>query len=315
MVMMSKVLFKGIIPALISPIDENGDIKEDTARKLIDWQLNAGVDGFYVCGATGEGIVMKPSARKRLVEIAVETTKGRGVVISHVGAADLATAANLAVHAAKVGANAVASVPPFFYNYALPEIKNYYAAIACASGLPTLIYASPLAGTTFTRDMIESIMEIDGVSGLKWTNPDYYEMSRIKQINGGDINVLNGPDQTLLCGLCMGADGGIGGTYNVVPKCYVELYKYFLAGNLKAACAKQLEINKIIDLLLEFDFIAGVKEALSYIGFDIGYCIPPLKKFTEAERKAFRNRLDDMEYKLNYIDGEPGTVIVHKDKN
>jgi len=299
--MMGKVLFKGVIPALISPLDENGDVKEKTARKLIDWQLNAGVDGFYVCGATGEGVVMKPASRKRLVEIAVEVTKGRGVVISHVGAVDLATAADLAAHAAEAGADAIASVPPFFYGYALPEIKNYYTAIAGASGLPTLVYASPLAGTVFTRDMIASIMEIDGVVGLKWTNPDYYGMSRMKQINGGDINVLNGPDETLLCGLCMGADGGIGGTYNIMPKCFVAIYKHFLAGDLGAARAEQAKANKIIDILLESNVLAGVKDALAYIGFDMGYCVPPLKKFTDAEQAAFRKRLDAVHYKEEYI--------------
>ena len=298
---MGKVLFKGVIPALISPLDGNGDVKEETARNLIDWQLNAGVDGFYVCGATGEGVVMKPSSRKRLAEIAVEVTKGRGAVISHVGAVDLKTAADLAAHAAKVGAGAIASVPPFFYGYALPEIKDYYTAIAEASGLPTFVYASPLAGTLFTRDMIASIMEIDGVVGLKWTNPDYYGMSRIKQLNGGDINVFNGPDETLLCGLCMGADGGIGGTYNVMPKRFVALYKHFLAGDLNAARAEQAKVNKVIDLLLEFNVMAGVKEALEYVGFDTGHCVPPLKKFTDAERKIFRERLDAVNYKEEYI--------------
>ena len=298
---MSNVLFKGVIPALISPLDERGDVKEETARKLIDWQLNAGVDGFYVCGATGEGIVMKPSSRKRLVEIAVDVTKNRGAVISHVGAVDLATATELAAHAAEAGADAVASVPPFFYGYTLPEIKNYYAAIANASGLPTLIYASPLAGTVFTRGIIESIMEINGIVGLKWTNPNYYEMSRIKQINNGDINVINGPDETLLCGLCMGADGGIGGTYNMMPKCFVALYKHFLAGDLDSARAEQLKVNKIIDLLLEVNVIAGVKEALSYAGYDMGHCVPPMKQFTGAEREAFRKRLDGLNYKNDYI--------------
>ena len=297
---MGNVLFKGVIPALISPLDENGDVKEETARRLIDWQLSAGVDGFYVCGATGEGVVMKPASRKRLVEIAIEMTKNRGFVISHVGAVDLATATELAVHAAKAGADAIASVPPFFYGYTLPEVKNYYAAIASVE-LPTLIYASPLAGTVFTRGIIESIMEIKGIVGLKWTNPNYYEMGRIKQINGGDINVINGPDETLLCGLCMGADGGIGGTYNMMPKRFVALNKHFLAGDLNAARAEQLKVNKIIELLLEVNVIAGVKEALSYIGYDMGHCVPPIKQFTGAEREAFRERLDALNYKNDYI--------------
>ncbi|MDR2687437.1 MAG: dihydrodipicolinate synthase family protein, partial [Oscillospiraceae bacterium] len=220
---MGRVLFTGVLSALVSPLREDGNINEETTRKLLRWQLDAGLAGFYVCGATGEGVVMRPAARKRLTEIAVEEAKGRGAVIAHVGAVDMATAMDLAAHAAQAGADAISSVPPFFYPYGLPEIARYYTALAEASGLPTLIYASPMAGTVFTRDMVAALLEIPGIVGLKWTSPDYYAMSRIKQLAGGDINVINGPDETLLCGLCMGADGGIGSTYNVMPGTYAEL--------------------------------------------------------------------------------------------
>ncbi|MCL2299615.1 MAG: dihydrodipicolinate synthase family protein [Firmicutes bacterium] len=288
---MSNVLFTGVMSALVSPLREDGSINEQSARALMRWQLDAGLAGFYVCGASGEGVVMRPEARKRLTELAVEEAAGRGAVIAHVGAVDMRTAVELAEHAASAGANAVASVPPFFYPYALPEIAAYYRALAGASGLPTLVYATPMAGTAFTRDMVAALMEIEGVVGLKWTNPDYYAMGRIKQIAGGDINVLNGPDETLLCGLCMGADGGIGSTYNVMPSLYARLYGHFKAGRLEEARAAQLQANRIIEVLLEYGVLPGIKEMLSLLGFDMGYCTPPLKRFSGDERAAFFDRL------------------------
>ena len=297
---MGKVLFTGVMSALASPLREDGGINEKTARDLMRWQLDAGLTGFYVCGATGEGVVKRPEARKRLTEIAVEEAAGRGVVIAHVGAVDMATAVELAAHAAAAGADAISSVPPFFYPYALPEIAQYYTALAEASALPVLVYASPMAGTLFTRDMVAALMEIEGVTGLKWTNPDYYAMSRIKQIAGGGINVINGPDETLLCGLCMGADGGIGSTYNVMPGLYADLYRHFQAGRLEEARAAQAKANRVIEVLLEFGVLPGVKEMLSVQGFAMGHCTPPLKRFSGAERAAFLERLRAVGWPENY---------------
>jgi len=264
-------------------------------------QLGAGLKGFYICGGTGEGIVMKPAARKMLTEIAVEEAKGRGVVISHVGAADLATSVELAAHAAAAGCDAISSVPPFFYQYGLGEISEYYKAIAGASGLPTLIYATPLAGTVFSRDMIAALIEIPGVIGLKWTSPDYYSMSRIKQLNGGDINVINGPDETLLCGLIMGADGGIGANYNIMPKVFSGIYDAFCSGDYNKARSLQAKANRVIDIMLQFGVLTGVKEALNLLGIDYGYCVPPIKRFSDDERKAFLSGLQAAGYPEEYV--------------
>jgi len=302
---MSKVLFTEVMSALATPLCEDGSINAETARKLMRWQLDAGLAGFYVCGATGEGVVMRPAARKRLTEIAVEEAKSRGAVIAHVGAVDMATAVDLAARAAAAGVDAISSVPPFFYSYGLPEIAQYYTALTEASGLPTLIYASPMAGTVFSRDMVAALMEIRGIIGLKWTNPDYYAMSRIKQLGDGDINVINGPDETLLCGLCMGADGGIGSTYNVMPETFAALYRHFKAGRLEEARAAQAKVNKVIGVLLEFGLLPGIKEMLSLLGFDMGYCTMPMQRFSDDKRRTFFGRLKALGYPEEYVTALP----------
>jgi N-acetylneuraminate lyase len=296
---MGKVLFTGVMSALASPLRKDGGVNEEAASKLMRWQLDAGLAGFYVCGATGEGVVMRPEARKRLTEIAVEEAKGRGAVIAHVGAVDMVTAIDLAAHAADAGVDAISSVPPFFYSYGLPDIAQYYAALTEASGLPTLIYASPMAGTVFSRDMVAALMKIPGIIGLKWTNPDYYAMSRIKQL--GDINVINGPDETLLCGLCMGADGGIGSTYNVMPEVFSALYRHFKAGRLEEARAAQAKANRVIDVLLEFGLLPGIKEMLALLGFDMGYCTMPMQRFSDDKKSAFFGRLKTLGWPEEYV--------------
>lgn len=298
---MRNVKFKGIMPAIISPLNEDGSVKEKVLRKLIDWQLAAGCKGFYVCGATGEGTVMKPESRKAMAEIAVDQAKGRGCVICHIGAIDLRTAQDLAKHASGIGVDAISSVPPFFYGYTEREIIQYYQALSDSSDVPMLMYASPLAGVAIKTEMVGKMMGIRNMIGLKWTSYDYYEMRKIKELNGGNVNVINGPDETLLCGLVMGADGGIGATYNPMPKLFVKIYDSFMSGNIAAAQEAQFKANKVIGVLIKHGVINGVKDMLDMLGFEVGYSTYPLKRFTAQEQKAFRAELKALKFQEEYL--------------
>lgn len=298
---MNNVKFTGIMPALISPVNEDGSIRKDSLRRIIRWHLDAGCDGFYLCGGTGEGTVMQVKDRMNLAEIAAEEVNGKAKLICHVGAIDLKSAAELAAHAGKLKLDAISSVPPFFYGYGEKEINQYYTALAKAAGIPLLMYASPLAGTKITCDMVDRLMSIEGMIGLKWTSYDYFEMHRIKELKDGNINVINGPDETLICGLSMGADAGIGATYNVMPKLFVNIYRYFKEGNIKAAQEEQFKANHLIDILIKFGVINGVKDILDMLGYDCGYCTYPMKRFTADEQAAFRAELARISFEQEYL--------------
>lgn len=298
---MSNIKFKGIMPAIVSPLNEDGTVREKVLRKLINWQLEAGCTGFYICGATGEGTVMKPESRKAMAEITIGEVKGRGCVIDHIGAIDLRTAIDLARHASDMGVDAISSVPPFFYGYGEKEIIQYYQALSDSSDVPLLMYASPLAGMNITVEMVRKMLGIRNMIGLKWTSYNYYDMRRIKELNDGDINVINGPDETLLCGLTMGADGGIGATYNVMPKAFVKIFSSFISGNIKEAQEAQFKVNKVIQLLLKYGVLNGVKDMLEMKGFDAGYCTYPLKRFEASEQEAFRTELKALKFEEEYL--------------
>lgn len=304
--MENNVLVKGIKTALVSCVDEEGKVYEDSMRKLMDWNFKAGMNGFYICGGTGEGPVLQKETRKAIAEIATDFAKDKDcMIIDHIGAIDLTTAKELARHAADCGCDAISSVPPFFFHYDEQGICDYYKAIADASGLPVLMYASPLAGTAITPAMIDRFMtEIPNLIGLKWTNPDYYTMSHIKQLRGGNINVINGPDETLLCGLTMGADGGIGGTYNCMPNLFRKIYDYFQAGELGKAREVQFKANKMIDLLLSFNggCLAAVKATLNELGYETGYQVYPQKRLNDEEMARLRKELKELHYEEEYLD-------------
>ncbi len=299
--MNDNVKFTGVMSALVSCIDDNGHVFENDMRRLMDWQLDGGMAGFYVCGGTGEGPILQPDTRKEILEIAKDQIGDRGKIIAHVGAIDLKTAAELARHASDIGVDAISSVPPFFFDYGEREIKQYYEALADASGLPIIMYATPMAGVNFTVDMVDRLMDVPGMIGLKWTNYNYYTMHNIKQLRGGNINVINGPDECLLCGLSMGADGGIGSTYNVMPKVFRKIYDSFKAGDIAAAQEAQFKADKLIDLIIECDVVCSVKDILCMLGFNCGEQVYPQHRFTDDERAYFRSKLKELRYEEEYI--------------
>ena len=297
----SNVKFTGVMSALVSCIDENERVKEDSMRRLMRWHLKDGLNGFYLTGGTGEGPVLQKETRKRIVEIAHDEAGGKCHLIAHVGAIDLRTATELARHASDNGMDAISSVPPFFFGYGESQIRDYYKALSDASGLPVLMYASPLAGVNITWDMVDRLMDIPGMIGLKWTSYDYFTMHRIKSLRGGNINVINGPDECLLCGLSMGADGGIGATYNVMPKLFSKIYTSFRAGDIAAAQQAQFQANRLIEVLLKFGVVCGIKDILDMLGYDVGFQVYPQKRFTDEERQAFRDALKKIRYEEEYL--------------
>lgn len=298
---MANVKFRGIMPALVTPLNEDGTVREHAVKPLVDHLLASGCSGFYICGATGEGPVLQPEARMRMAELTVEAVNGRGAVIDHIGAVDLITSKKLAAHAAKTGVDAVSSVPPFFYPYGNDQIYDYYSALSDAAGIPMLMYASPLSGVPVGKDMVARLMTIPNMIGLKWTNPNYYEMHRICELCGGDINVINGPDETLVCGLTMGAQGGIGSTYNVMPKVIVSIYDAFLRGDWEAARQAQYKANRLIELLIATHVMSGCKLILNDLGFDVGECTYPMKRFTENEKDYLRRELKALRFEEEYL--------------
>lgn len=290
---MNRILFTGIMPALLSPVNEDGSIREATLRRLVRDLSQTGITGFYLCGATGEGIAMAPERRMELVEIVKDEAPEGMKLINHIGAADLATVRRLARHSRQIGLDGISSVPPFFFNYDERGVIDYYRAMSEESeGLPLLIYASPLSGTPLPVETVEKMLSIPGFVGMKYTNPNYYLMTRYKKLDGGNINIINGPDETCMLGLLMGADAAIGSTYNVMPRLFVRLYEAVKAGRLEEAKPLQMKADDLIELMLSYDVISCCKLMLEKRGYDIGETNAPMKRLTAAQKEEFLAAVD-----------------------
>ncbi len=299
---MNRIQFTGIMPALVTPVNEDGSIKKDVAEKLVKGLCETGITGLYILGGTGEGVTIERETRMEFAEL-VKNCAPKGIkIINHIAATDLSTVRMLAKHSREIGVDGLASVPPFFYQYDEAGIIEYYRNMSDASeGLPLMVYASPLSGTPVPVSTIEKMLPIPGFVGMKYTNPNYYLMSRYKKLEGGNINIINGPDEMLVLGLQMGADGGIGSTYNNMPRTYVALYNAFKAGKFEEALALQHKANDVIEVLIGTgNTIGAVKAALEMQGYDVGDTNRPMPRLSLEQKKALWKQLENLGFPENY---------------
>lgn len=273
---MNNILFEGIYSATFAIYDESLNVKKDSVDKLIRYNLRNGINGFYVGGNTGECAILPNRTRKQMLEVVKESVGGESKVIAHVGAGHLDDVMDLIQHANHVGVDAIASLPPSLTSYyKADEIIEYYRQIAAIAEAPVLAYVTPVLAC----DVIwfaNQIMDIENIVGVKLTIPDYYIFEKIKLVNGGNINILNGPDETMLSGLAMGADGAIGTTYNLMPATACRIYRNFKKNDMTEALNCQRRLNRLIDILAGSN-MAKWKSVLTVLDIDSGYTVSPAR--------------------------------------
>ncbi len=271
---MNNIKFEGIYSATFSLYDKNMNVLKNSVAKLIKYNEKNGVRGFYVGGNTGECTVLPNKTRKQMLEAVKGNASGDAQIIAHIGAGHLEDTEDLIAHANHVGVDAVSSLPPSLTGYySANEIIEYYKHIAALSNSPVLAYVTSVLNCD-VKWFAEEIMKIENIIGIKLTVPNYYLFERVKRINGGDINILNGPDEAMLAGLIMGADGAIGTSYNLMPKTACTIYDNFKSGNMSEALEYQHKLNNVIDLLLGNN-LATWKVPLKLLDIDIGYTVAP----------------------------------------
>ncbi|MDZ7636860.1 MAG: dihydrodipicolinate synthase family protein [Bryobacterales bacterium] len=278
----------GILPALVTPLDGDGRLHTRSYELLLERVYAAGCHGVYVCGQTGEGLQLPLEVRERAVEVAVANSPAGRSVVAHVGAHNTEDAMRLTRHASATGVQAISSLPPNS-NYGFVEATEYYRAIASASSVPLLVYFFPNHSAAIqTAGQLIELCEIPNVVGLKYTAFDLYGLSLVGRAG---YTVFNGHDEVLAAGLLMGAHGGIGSFYNLVPELFVNLYASASAGDWKGARETQDRINDLIRTVLAFPFLPALKRILSWSGIECGFAVPPRRRLTALEDSALREAL------------------------
>lgn len=292
---MSKIdKYKGIIPAFYACYDADGNVSPEGVRALTQYYIDKGVKGVYVNGSSGECIYQRVEERKIIIENVMAVAKGKLTVINHVACNNTEDSVELARHSESVGVDAIASIPPIYFRLPEYSIAAYWNDIsAAAPNTDFIIYNIPqLAGTALTMSLFAEMMKNPRVIGVKNSSMPTQDIQMFKAAGTaakGEFVVFNGPDEQFVAGRAIGADGGIGGTYGVMPELFLKLNDLIAASERETATATalQYDINEIIYKMCSShaNMYAVAKEILRVNeGVDLGGVRKPLENLQEADK-------------------------------
>ena len=284
-----------MLPALVTPLTSTGELDVPSAERLIDHLYRKGVGGLYLTGSTGEGIWLDANVRREIVELAVHMSANRGTVVVHIAAVQSSLAMNLADHAARVGADAVSSIPPFAGGYNWGEVYEYYSELCINSPLPVVAYYIPgLTGQAYGVEQLATLLELPNLVGFKSTESNLYLMQRLLARFHEDQIMYNGCDELLSLAIALGAHGGIGTTYNFMPDLILEIDRLTRAGNFAEAIVAQKQANEVIEMLLAGgQGLAASKQILYWQGLiDCPACVAPRAPMSTEAQLKLRRALD-----------------------
>ena len=273
--------YKGIIPAFYACYDDEGKVSRERTKALTEFFVKKGVKGLYVGGSSGECIYQSVAERKEILEAVMEAAKGKLTVIAHVACNNTADSCELAAHAESLGVDAIASIPPIYFHLPEHAIAQYWNDIsAAAPNTDFVIYNIPqLAGVALTMPLFKEMLKNPRVAAVKNSSMPIQDIQMFKMEGGENFVVFNGPDEQLIGGLAIGADGAIGGTYGVMPELYLKIFELCKAGDYAAARKIQYAADAIIYAMCACKGnLYAVMKAIMKIreGLDIGSVRKPL---------------------------------------
>ena len=268
---------KGVMPALVTPLTDDGDkIDKSRIMNLVDSVIDGGVSALVPCGTTGEFQNLSINERKKVIEIVIDHANGRVPVIAATGHSSTKIAIELTKHAKDIGAEAVLVVTPYYHKPTDRGIYEHYRTLAEAVDIPIILYNIPQAtGVNLSWQMVEDLVEIPNIIGLKDSSGELRYMLSVLEKTGKRLSVLCGHDEVVLPALAAGASGMILASANVIPDIWVELYKSMNRLDLEKARDTQLRIQKITRIIAKSGPV-GAKAALNMLGIEVGPVRLPL---------------------------------------
>ena len=280
--------FEGLFPAAITPMDEEGNLDEGALEKVLEFNLRAGVQGFWLAGGTGESVLLDDEENMRIASLAVARTAGRAASIMHVGTPTTRRSVRLAEHAARAGADAICCVPPLFYSRSDDEIVDHYRAVGAAAGLPLFLYNLPgMTGVEITLDLMRRIQDrVPQLAGLKHSSanqPVVHDFARM------GLRCFIGNNMSMLPAMAIGAVGCVDGPPLVDPATWLAIREAYREGDLPRAEAAQGRAREVVQAVFVLGgdrYIASIKAVMSHrLGVECGDPRPPGRPLTAGERR------------------------------
>ena len=289
---------KGLIAASFTPFKKDGSLNLPIIPSYAEKLKKDGTTGVFICGTTGEGMMMTEEERMLVAETWIKEQSEDFKVIVHVGTTSGMQSHKLAAHAAKIGASAIGCMGPMFLAPTkISELVSFCATVASgAPELPFYYYHIPsvsnvtLSMPTFLK---KAQKEIPNLAGIKFTHRNMMEMMQCLHADNGKWDILHGFDEELLMGLVAGVKGAVGSTYNYIAPLYNQIIQAFEEGDLDRARNLQYESIKFIDILIKYGGgVAGGKPVMKFVGIDCGPLRAPAHNISVTEQEEYAAELE-----------------------
>jgi 4-hydroxy-tetrahydrodipicolinate synthase len=288
-------VFTGSCPALVTPFDQNGSINYQAFGKLIDDQINAGVDAVCVCGTTGESATMSIREHIAAVDFCVKRVDHRVKVIAGSGSNDTSAAVYLTQHAQDSGADAALLVTPYYNKASQTGLIRHYEYIAERTNIPLILYNVPSrTGVSFTADTYKVLSENPKINGVKEASGNFSLLAHTRCICPEDFYIWSGNDDQVVPMMSLGAKGVISVVSNIAPEVMVKMSHLCLEGKFEEAAKIQIEYMDLIDALFCEVNPIPVKTAMNMMGMEAGPLRLPLCEMSEKNAATLRASMERM---------------------
>ncbi|MBQ7097222.1 MAG: 4-hydroxy-tetrahydrodipicolinate synthase [Clostridia bacterium] len=281
---MKNTVFTGVATAIVTPLNEKG-IDYEAFERLIEWQIQEGINAIVVAGTTGEGSTLTDEEHKAVIKFAVDKIAGRVPVIAGTGSNDTAYAIELTKYACEAGADAMLVVTPYYNKATQKGLIQSFTAIADASTKPVILYNVPSrTGCNIEPATCAELAKHPNIVGIKEASGNISQIAKIASLVGDEIDIYSGNDDQIVPIMSLGGKGVISVLSNILPKETVKICDEYFAGNTKESAELQLKYLDLIDALFCEVNPIPVKAATAAMGYGENYLRLPLTPMDEAKK-------------------------------
>ena len=283
---MKTPIFEGMATAIITPTTPKG-IDFDAFAKIIDWQINEGIDAIVVCGTTGECSTLKDEEHRSVITFAVKQVNKRVPVISGIGSNDTNYAVGLAKFACEAGVDGVLAVTPYYNKTTQNGLIKHFTTIADASTVPVVLYNVPTrTSINLKPQTVAKLAEHPMINAIKEASGDISQIAEIAHLCGDKINIYSGNDDQVIPIMSLGGKGCISVLSNILPKESSQMCRSYREGDIKTAMAMQLKYIPLIRAIFSEVNPIPVKAAMCKMGFCEDYLRLPLTPMEDVAREV-----------------------------
>lgn len=291
---MKKIIFKGCGTAIATPFNKDGvDLQEFS--KLVEEQIQKGVDSIVVCGTTGESATMTEEERLQTIECAVNVSNGRIPIIAGTGSNNTKSVIEMNRKVKELGVDGVLIVTPYYNKTTDEGLIRHYEEIAKNTTLPIILYNVPSrTGVNIKPEVAARLSKIENIVAIKEASGDLSQVAKLANLCGEDLNIYSGNDDQILPILSIGGIGVISVLSNVRPKYTHDICQNYFEGNTAEATKMQIRAIPLINALFSEVNPIPVKEALNICGYKFGEPRLPLVRMSEKNREILKKCLEDL---------------------